>query len=90
MPSINTWTVLGVITIILLIIFWRKRSAVWGGLTIGAVLGAIIAVVYLIKGSGFNWSIVGKGAVLGTIAGSIAELLGMLSEFIKKKNNKNN
>ena len=89
MPSINIWTILGVIAIILLIIFWKKRNAVWGGLTIGIVIGAIIAVVHLIKGSGFSWFIVGKGAVLGTIAGSAAELLGMISNFIKK-NNKNN
>lgn len=85
MAYINIWTILGVITIVLLIIFRRKRNAVWGGLTIGAVIGVIIAIIYLFKGSGFNWSIVGKGAVLGTIAGFIAELLGIISDFIKKK-----
>jgi len=89
MPN-TIWTILGVIAIILLIIFWKKRSAVWGGLTVGIVIGVIIAVVYLIRGSGFNWSVVGKGAVLGVIAGSAAELLGMISSFIKKRNNKNN
>lgn len=85
MSNINIWTILGVITIVLLIIFWRKRSAVWGGLTIGAIISFIVAIVYLFKGNGFNWSIVGKGAVLGTMAGFIAELLGMISDFIRKK-----
>lgn len=85
MTNINIWAILGVATIILLIIFWRKRSAVWGGLTIGAIISFIVAIVYLVKGNGFNWSIVGKGAVLGTMAGFIAELLGMLSDYAKKK-----
>ncbi|MBI5071886.1 hypothetical protein HZB93_03290 [Candidatus Falkowbacteria bacterium] len=88
MPNINIWTILGVIAIILLIIFWKKRSAVWGGLTIGIIIGAIVAIVYLIRGSGFNWFVVGKGAILGTIAGSIAESLGIISNFLKKKDNK--
>lgn len=73
------------ITVVLLIIFWGRRNAVWGGLTIGAVIGVIIAIIYLFKGSGFNWSIIGKGAVFGVMAGFAAELLGMISDFIKKK-----
>ena len=87
MTNINIWTILGIITIILLIIFWRKRNAVWGGLTIGIVIGFIIAIFYLFKGSGFNWFIIGKSAVLGTMAGFIAELLGKISDLIRKKNN---
>lgn len=85
MTYINIWIILGVITIFLLIVFWQKRGAVWGGLTIGAIISFIVAIVYLFKGNGFNWSIIGKGAVLGTMAGFIAELLGMISDFIRKK-----
>ena len=85
MTYINIWTIFGAITIVLLIIFWRKRGAVWGGLTIGAIIGFIVAIVYLFKGNGFNWSIIGKGAASGTMAGFIAELLGMISDFIRKK-----
>ncbi|TSC93964.1 MAG: Uncharacterized protein CEN91_50 [Candidatus Berkelbacteria bacterium Licking1014_85] len=85
MTNINIWTILGVITIALLIIFWRKRNAVWGGLTISVIISLVIAIVYLFKGNGFNWSIIGKGTVLGTIAGFVAELLGMISDFIRKK-----
>lgn len=85
MTNINIWTILGIITIVLLIIFWRKRNAVWGGLTIGILIGFIVAVVYLFKESGFNWYIIGKSAVSGTMVGFIAELLGMISDFIRKK-----
>ena len=85
MANFNTWTILGIITAVSLIIFWRKRSAVWGGLTIGAIIGLIVTTIYLFKGSGFNWVIIGKGAVLGTMAGFIAELLGKISDLIKKR-----
>lgn len=79
------WKVLGIITVILLVFFWRKRNAVWGGLTIGAIVGFIIAIIYLFKGSGFNWFIIGKGAILGTIAGFIAELLRKVADLLKGK-----
>ena len=85
MVNINIWTIFGVITIILLILFWRKRNAVWGGLTIGIIIGFIVAILYLSKGSGFNWFVIGKGAILGTMAGFIAELLGKISDLIKKR-----
>ena len=87
MINFNTWTILGIITVVLLIVFWRKRNAVWGGLTIGIIIGFIVAIFYLFKESGFNWFIIGKGAILGAMAGFIAELLGKISNFIKKKNN---
>jgi len=52
----------------------------WGSLTAGAVIGLIIALF-----SGFNWYIVGKGAISGTMIGFAAELLGMLSDYLRKK-----
>jgi hypothetical protein len=78
---ITLWTFLGIASIILLAIYcWRGRNAVWGGFTAGIIIGFIIALF-----SGFNWYIVGKGAILGTIIGFVAELLGMLSDFLKRK-----
>jgi len=85
---INIWTILGVITVALLIVFWNKRGAVWGGLTIGAVIGLIISVIYLFRGDGFSWAFIGKGVVLGTMAGLFAELLGKMSDSAKKKREK--
>jgi uncharacterized membrane protein len=75
------WTFLGIASIILLAIyFWRGRNAVWGGFTAGIIIGFIIALF-----SGFKWHIVGRGAILGTMIGFVAELLGTLSDFLKRK-----
>lgn len=74
------WTILGIITPILLVVHWRKKGAIWGGFTAGIIIGLIIALF-----SGFDWYIVGKSAVLGTIIGLVAELLGKVSDFIKRK-----
>ncbi len=68
--------------------FWKKRNAVWGGLTIGIIIGFIITIVYLFKGDEFNWSILGKSAVSGAMLGFFAELLGMFSDFIKSRSGK--
>jgi hypothetical protein len=61
-------------------IFWRRQNAVWGGFTTGIIIGFIIALF-----SEFRWYIVGRGAILGTMIGFVAELLGMLSDFLKRK-----
>jgi len=82
------WYPLGIIALISLVLFWRKRSAVWGGLTIGAFVGLIVSVVNLIRGNEFIWMIIGKGAILGAIAGLLAELLGMAGDHFRKKNDK--
>ena len=85
MTNFYIWTILGIITIVLLIIFWRKRNAVWGGLTIGIIIGFIFTIFYLFQGSGFDWFIIGKGAILGTMIGFITELLGKISNLVRKK-----
>jgi len=85
---INIWTILGVIAFVFLAISWNKRGAIWGGLTIGAIIGLIISVIYLFRGDGFNWAFILKGAVSGTMAGLFAELLGRMSGSTKKKREK--
>ena len=84
MLNFDIWTILGIIAIILLFIYWQNRNAVWGGLTIGIILGLIVAIMYLFRGHGFDWSIIGKGATLGTMIGFGTELLGKTSDFIKR------
>jgi len=80
------WISLGILSIILLVIYFRKnKNAVWGGLTSGIIIGLIVAIFFAVKGPGFNLYIIGKGAIAGTIIGFIAELLGMASDYIKKK-----
>jgi hypothetical protein len=87
--NLDIWKILGIVTVILLIAFWRRRSAVWGGLTIGIIIGFVIVIFYLFKGGGFNWFVIGKGAILGTMVGLIAELLGKISDLIRRKRSKN-
>jgi len=83
--NLGVWVILAIISAIGLIIFWRKQNAVWGGLTLGAIIGLIIAVFYVFKGNGFSWSIIGKGVIIGTLTGIIAALLGIISDRFKRK-----
>lgn len=78
MGALNIWTILGVISAVLLIVYWGNRNAVWGGLTIGIIIGLAISLF-----SGFDLSVVGKGAVVGTMLGFVAELLGKISDKIR-------
>ncbi len=92
---VSIWTILGIISIVLLIIYWGGfgpkfgPNAVWGGLTLGLIIGFIVAIFFVFKGAGFNWYIIEKSAILGTIIGFFAELLGMLPGFFKKRENSN-
>jgi len=79
MGNFDVWNFFGIIAVVLLFVFWKKRNAVWGGFTIGIIIGLVVALF-----SKFDLYIVGKGAILGTIAGFIAEFLGKISDFIKK------
>lgn len=83
--KISYWAVFGVIAIVLLLFYWRTRNAVWGGLTIGLIVGIAISFVSIFQGVNFDWHILGKSAVIGTVSGFVAELLGKLSGFLKRK-----
>lgn len=79
------WKILGVTTVVSLIVFWRKRNAVWGGFIAGAIIGLIATLFFALKDGGFNWFFIGKVAMVGTMIGLIAELLGKVGDFLKKK-----
>lgn len=83
--NFGIWEILTVISVICLIIFWRGKNAVWGGLTLGVFIGLVIALIYLFKGDGFIWKIVGKGLVIGTLAGTVSELMGSIGDRLKNK-----
>ena len=85
MTNFDIWKILGIITAVLLIVFWRRRNAVWGGFTIGIITGFIVALYFVFQGSKFNWYIIGKTAISGTMVGFIAELLGKVSDILKRK-----
>lgn len=79
------WIILGIATLALLAFYWNRRNAVWGGLTIGAIIGFAVAIFSVFNGSGFNWYTIGKIAIVGVMLGFGAELLGIFSDYLKKK-----
>lgn len=65
------WMVLSVIAIISLFVFFaRGPNAVWGSATIGLIIGVVVATIR----NGFEWTTIGKGVVIGTVVGLIAEI----------------
>lgn len=74
------WTILTVIALVLLAMYWDSRNAVWGGLTLGIIIGVLWKFI-----GGTNWYMVVKVAIAGTLLGFGVELLGMLSNYLKKK-----
>ena len=83
MINLDIWILIVISNAILLLIFWRGRNAVWGGLALGLTTGIILAIFFTFKSSFFDWHIVLKGAILGTISGFIAELMRLVAEHIK-------
>jgi len=84
LTQLFVWLGLGILSLILLVVYFRKRNAVWGGLTIGVIVGLVIATVFLFKGNGFDWFTIGKSAIVGTLLGFLAELIGEFSRRLKK------
>ncbi len=77
------WMALGIISVICLIIFWFSRNAVWGGATIGVIIGFILSTLSAIRGNHFHWSMISKAAIVGCLIGVATEL------FCKITNRKN-
>lgn len=73
------WTILGVVALILLVIYWNSRNAVWGGLTLGIISGFIWKLV-----GKTDWYIVIKTMTVGILLGFLVELLGMISNYLKR------
>ena len=72
------WLILSGVSVILLVIYFRHKNAIWGGLTIGLIVGLVISLI--------KWDFVYlvKSGVVGTLIGFGAELLGKLSDRMKK------
>ena len=78
------WFILGITALIFLIIFWKLKNPVWGGLTLGVFGGVIVSVISVIMGNTFDFATIWKGAILGTLLGAIVELLGRLADKFRK------
>ncbi len=74
------WIILGIVAVIFLAIFWRSRNAVWGGFTLGVIVGAIISVISAINGNHFHWSTIMKSAIVACLIGVAVELFYILSK----------
>lgn len=61
--------------------FFRGRNAVWGGATLGAIVGVVVALAR----SGFDWGTVGQGAVIGSFIGLLAEILGAIGDRMRRE-----
>ncbi|SHG89476.1 hypothetical protein [Flavobacterium johnsoniae] len=83
--SLSFWKILGMISLIGLIIFWKKRNAVWGGFTLGLIVGVIVSFVNFTIGKSFQFKIIGKGIIIGILFGIIVEFLGMISKKISSR-----
>jgi len=79
------WTTLSLVALILLAKYWygTRKNAVWGGFTIGILIGVLWKFI-----GGTDWYIVIKVASVSTLLGFAAELLGIISDHLKKKGRK--
>lgn len=59
------WILLGIAVLILLMNF-RTKNAIWGTATLGLLIGLIVAVIR----PGFDWWTVGKAVVIATFIGA--------------------
>jgi len=75
-----TWTILSIIALILLAVYWNSRNAVWGGLALAVVVGMLWKIF-----GGIDWYTVVKVATIGTLLGFGGELLRMVSHRHERK-----
>ena len=73
------WILFSVLACIVLIIFWKGPNAVWGGITLGLIVGIILAIISTFNGNGFDFIIIGKAIIVGVFAGFVFELVGKIS-----------
>jgi hypothetical protein len=63
-----------ILAIVLLALHWKGPNAVWGGATLGVIVGLIVALVV------GDWSLLALIFAIGTFAGTIFEWIGRLTE----------
>ena len=86
MLELNTWNILTWIAILSLIVFFnKKKNAVWGGLFGGIFIGIIWALIFLLKGEGWQWKLFLHGIIIGVLLGLVAELLGKIGNLLNRK-----
>ena len=71
--------ILAIIAGVLLILHWNGRNAVWGGATLGAIVGLVIA---LVKG---DWGLLTFSFAAGTFAGTVFEWVGRMANKLRSR-----
>jgi len=66
--------VITVIAVILLVLHWKGPNAVWGGATLGFIVGLIVAIV-----TG-DWSRLALSFAIGTFAGTFFQWVVRLAK----------
>jgi len=69
--------VMTVVAIILLVLHWKGPNAVWGGATLGVIVGLIIALVV------GDWGLLALSFAVGTFAGTLFEWVYKLGKLKK-------
>ena len=78
MPLLNIFLLIGIGALILSI-FTQRKSAIWGGATIGLIVGVILGVL---KG---DFSDILRAALIGADVGLLAEILELFGGRLKRK-----
>jgi len=68
------WHILYGLSGVLLLLFWDSRNAVWGGATLGFLIGLGIAFF----AEGFDWWTVAKSATIAVLIGAATEGLSAI------------
>lgn len=68
--SESMWMALEILAGVSLVVFWHRRNAVWGGLTLGLIVGIIWALV-----ARQGWEILLQTTSVAVLAGAAFEIL---------------
>ena len=74
------WWVLSITAGVALWVHRSGPNAVWGTASFGIIIGFVIAVVQ----PGFEWTLIGKAIVIGTLAGLMFQWLPRITNRLAK------
>jgi hypothetical protein len=81
MTAEQTWNMLGLIAILLLIVsFFIGKNSIWGGLTMGIILCVIFGIIALIVNGSINWGILKDILITVILLGRVFEIVGRLAK----------
>ena len=83
MELFTYWNLLTLMAIFSLFVFSRNFNFVWGGLALGAFIGLVISIIHFYGYGSFDWDSTKIAAVIGTVAGTVIEITGRLTNLIK-------